>query len=604
MLHLQDRHQRALNTFGKVTHSPTTKSSATATNTASHSSTTSVRSCGTPPLVQCDTTPSTLTPPLPGEPQGPQPSLAYLLLKIPDKAWYVTRVLWGMRLENKRENKRKDTITYREIAKILGFNVTRSKTNKAKHRIALVINKLISLGVLTRSEEKGIYTINYVAVEYYANVTLPMGTKLEYLPRGPNYEYWPEAIETAEVAREFNSLVTWTRVIAPFYSEGVGLEPPAGVAGNTGFTPPARKSKRTASAKPATLKPPRLRHLTYTVIVVGHHMLSVLKRGLVYFLLMGIRGAAQTAFPCIRCSTPSGGTRYLCAGSVKVLQELLASVGPNPICSVLGGDLAPTSLVADVPGHGLMLFDQAPADTPRLEPGLQVYGSALNPLATRYNLYIGYSRALGLPAVEVVARSVIYKELKRGNLRLLADLPLILDALGGAVHTALSRLPVVDSLSLRSLPGALLRGTPPPPGAGAVTVYVDYKLEVAGRKTRRNVAALCDFIALLRYYADRGKEVSILYLKVIVPLVGAEATGLADTLNFGYLYIYHNKRKDPPGAVRFEFRPYSGVKKAVGKYGLLNLFVRSLATLLPALEATHRALVPWAPLRPVSKFAE
>jgi len=524
------------------------------------------------------------------------------LLKIPDKAWYVTRVLWGMRLENKRENKRKDTITYREIAKILGFNVTRSKTNKAKHRIALVINKLISLGVLTRSEEKGIYTINYVAVEYYANVTLPMGTKLEYLPRGPNYEYWPEAIETAEVAREFNSLVTWTRVIAPFYSEGVGLEPPAGVAGNTGFTPPAKKSKRTAStasAKPA--KPPQLKHFIITQLRIGHNQLEAVVMGNTYLLTLGLGGSATgggattTTFYCTLCRTPAGGTRYLCAGSDKVLQELLASVGPNPLCSIGGGDLAPTSLVADVPPGGLQLFDATPATAPKIEPGLQVYNTPLYPVVQSwYQLAVtsAYRNSIGVPALVLLPRTKVNRAVSRRPLRLLREVLFILDALGGAVHTALSQLPVVDSLSLRSLPGALLRGTPPPPGAGAVTVYVDYKLEVAGRKTRRNVAALCDFIALLRYYADRGKEVSILYLKVIVPLVGAEATGLADTLNFGYLYIYHNKRKDPPGAVRFEFRPYSGVKKAVGKYGLLNLFVRSLATLLPALEATHRALAP------------
>jgi len=508
----------------------------------------------------------------------------HLLLKIPDKAWYVIRVLWKMRLEKKK----RDTITYREIAKILGFKVTRSKTNKAKHRIALVINKLIELGVLTRTEEKGTYIINYVAVEYYANVTLPMGVKLEYLPRGPNYEYWPEAIETAEVAREFNSLVTWTRVMSPFYSEEGSLEPPAGATSNTGFTPPAKKARRTANAKPA--KPPRLKHLTYTVIVVGHNRLSVLKRGIVYFLLMGIHGAAQTTFPCIRCTTPAGGTRYLCAGSVKVLQELIASVGPNPTCSVLGGELAPTSLVADVPPDGLMLFDKAPATAPKIEPGIQVYNSALQAFATRYNFYIGYR---GVPSLEVVPRSVVYSELKRGNLRLLADIPLILDSLIGTIHATLAQLPRIDSLALRQLPKALLQG-PPPPGAGTVTVYVDYKLEVEGRKSKRNQTALSQFLALLRYYADRGKKVSIYYLKLIIPLAGAEATGLADTLNFGFLYIYNNKNKDPPNAIRIELRPYAGIKQALGgKYKLLDLLVRALRELLPTLEATHRALVPW-----------
>jgi hypothetical protein len=138
----------------------------------------------------------------------------------------------------------------------------------------------------------------------------------------------------------------------------------------------------------------------------------------------------------------------------------------------------------------------------------------------------------------------------------------------------------------------VLSDTPPPP-AGTVTVYADYQLEVDGRKTKRNQTALTDFLALLRYYADRGKAVSVLHLKLIIPLVGADATGLADTLNFGFLYAYRNQHKDPSNAVRIELRPYTGIKQSLGKYGLLDLLVRSLRELLPSLEATHRALVPW-----------
>jgi hypothetical protein len=331
------------------------------------------------------------------------------------------------------------------------------------------------------------------------------------------------------------------------------------------------------------------------MIVVGHSMLPVLKLGSVYLLMEGIRGGVQSTFPCIKCTTPAGGARYLCAGTEAVLLELISSVGPSPVCSVVGGELAPTSLVADVPPGGLQLFDQAPATAPKIEPGIQVHLPALRALASRYNFYIGYSRAIGAPAIEVVPRDVVYKELANSNLRLLADLPLILDGLAGTVYATLRQLPSVDSLSLRQLPRALLRGTPlqPPPGGGSVTVFVDYQLKVDGRKTRRNLTTLSQFIAMLGQYADRGSKVRLLYLKVIIPLVGADSTGLADTLDFGFLYVYHNPRKDPPDAVRIEQRPYSGVKKAVGKYGLLDLLVRTLEGLLPALEATHRALVPW-----------
>jgi hypothetical protein len=274
-----------------------------------------------------------------------------------------------------------------------------------------------------------------------------------------------------------------------------------------------------------------------------------------------------------------------------VLLELISYTGTNPTCSVFGGNLSPTSLVADIPGQGLQQFDRAPAGTPRLEPGIQIYNTALLAFATRYNLYVGYSSALGVPSLEVVPRSVVYSELKRGNLRLLADLPLILDSLIGTIHATLAQLPSIDSLALRSLPRAVPSDTPPP--AGAVTVYINYKLKVGGHKTGGNLTTLSSFIALLDRYAREGRKVRVLYLKLIIPLVGADSTGLADTLNFGFLYIYNNKNKDPPNAIRIEGRPYTGIKQSLGKYGLLDLLVRSLRELLPALEATHRALVPW-----------
>ena len=282
----------------------------------------------------------------------------------------------------------------------------------------------------------------------------------------------------------------------------------------------------------------------------------------------------------------------MCAGSESVLLELISYTGTNPTCSVYGGNLSPTSLVADIPGQGLTLFDTAPADAPRLEPGIQVYNTALQAFAARYNLYIGYSKALGVPSLEVIPRSVVYSELKRGNLRLLADIPLILDALIGTIHATLAQLPAVDSLALRQLPRALLSDTPPPP-AGAVTIHVDYKLKVNGRETGRNQTTLSGFIAELDRHAREGKKVRVLYLKLIIPLAGAEATGLADTLNFGFLYIYNNKNKDPSNAIRIEGRPYTGIMQALGKYKLLDLLVRALRELLPTLEATHRALVPW-----------
>jgi hypothetical protein len=426
---------------------------------------------------------------------------------------------------------------------------------------------------------------------------------------------WLELIEAEEVEREFRALVAWTRNYGSLYWQVWSLEPPAGNASNTGFTPPTKKAKRTANAKPA--KPPQLKHFTITVLRIGYNLVEAVVMGNTYLLTPGLGGADSatgTTFYCTRCRTPAGGTRYLCSGSESFLRELLASAGTNPMCSVAGGDLAPTSLVADIPGQGLTLFDRAPADTPRLEPGIQIYNTPLYPVVQSwYHVVVtsAYRNSLGVPALVLLPRSKVNKAVSHRPLRLLKQVLYVIDALIGTVHSALVQLPTVDSLALRQLPASLLHGIAPRlpltdgGGGGGVTVYVDYQLKErvrdidrAGRQRvywlhhKERLDPLSEFLRQLNNYAEAGKEVSVVNFKVIVPLVGAEVTGLADTLNFGYLYVYHNPDKDPKGTVRIELRPYAGVKHSVGKYGLLNLFVRSLATLLPTLEATRRALAP------------
>jgi len=521
--------------------------------------------------------------------------------------WVLARKLKTRELEGKKE----DIITYRELMTLLGYSKT------SKHALDLVLREAVALGVLRRAW-KGSYRVIKEGVDYVVTSTIPQSVGKRALHSEYILKDWLEFIEAEEVEREFKAIREWTRVYGSLYWQAWGLEPPAGIAGNTGFTPPARKSKSArvhAQKQPATLKPPRLRHFIITQLRVGHNLLEAVVLGDAYLLTLGLGGEGSgqpsATFSCVRCRTPSGGARYLCAGSDKVLQEVLASAGPNPVCS-MGGDLAPTSLVADVPPKGLMLFDQAPATAPKIEPGLQVYGTPLLPVVQNwYQLAVTstYRNSIGVPALVLLPRTKVNRAVSRRPLRLLREVLFILDALGGAVASALRQLPTVDSLSLRQLPRALLRGIPPrlplPDGGGGVTIYVEYQLKERVREVDRagrqrvywlhhseRLAPLSEFLRELDSYADRGVEVQVMNFKVIVPLVGADATGLSDTLNFGYLYIYHNENKDPPGAVRFEYRSHSDIKKAVGKYGLLDLFVRSLATLLPTLEATHRALAP------------
>gem|GEM_PF-5095203 len=63
-------------------------------------------------------------------------------------------------------------------------------------------------------------------------------------------------------------------------------------------------------------------------MLVGPHLLSVIVLGgsSVYFVPMGVGGGAKSTFPCLRY--PSG--KYLCAGSPRLIQELMVSTGGSP----------------------------------------------------------------------------------------------------------------------------------------------------------------------------------------------------------------------------------------------------------------------------------
>jgi hypothetical protein len=520
--------------------------------------------------------------------------------------WVLARKLKTRELEGIKE----DNITYRELMILLGY----SKTDK--HALDQVIKEAVALGLLRRAW-KGSYRVIKEVVDYIITSTVPQSVGKRALHNEYVLKDWLELIEAEEVEREFRALVAWTSIEGPLYWQAWGLEPPAGFASNTGFTPPARKPRRTASTANAKLaKPPQLKHFIITLLRIGYNLVEAVVMGNTYLLTQGLRGAdgTGTTFYCTVCRTPAGGTRYLCAGSESALRELLASAGNYPMCSV-GGDLAPTSLVADVPPDGLTLFDSAPATASKIEPGLQVYNTPLYPVVQSwYHVAVtsAYRNRLGVPALVLLPRTKVNRAVSRRPLRLFREVLYVIDALIGTVHSALAQLPRIDSLSLRQLPSSLLHGIAPRlpltdggGGGGGLIVYVEYQLkervrdiDKAGRQRvywlydKERLVPLSEFLRELNRYAEEGREVMIMKFKVIVPLVGAEVTGLADVLNFGFLYVYHNENKDPKGTVRFEFRPYAGVKHAVGKYGLLNLFVRSLATLLPTLEATRRALVP------------
>jgi len=79
------------------------------------------------------------------------------------------------------------------------------------------------------------------------------------------------------------------------------------------------------------------------------------------------------------------------------------------------------------------------------------------------------------------------------------------------------------------------------------------------------------------------------YLEVTVVL--SDPTGQAVRfLGAGYLFIYHNNRKDPEGAVRIEFRPYKHVTKYVSPEDLALLFYGLSITLTVPVYIALRSL--------------
>jgi hypothetical protein len=120
-------------------------------------------------------------------------------------------------------------------------------------------------------------------------------------------------------------------------------------------------------------------------------------------------------------------------------------------------------------------------------------------------------------------------------------------------------LTAVDDVLARALYRKPKRAPVPAPVAvGLRAVYLRVK--------RRGMAYTLVFPALTyRGLVSLTAELSgarVRHFEVAVPLPDPMGTVLRH-LTAGYLYIYHNAHKDPPGAVRAEFRPSRNVTRYV-----------------------------------------
>jgi len=466
------------------------------------------------------------------------------------------------------------------------------KLNKG-NRVGLykVIRNAVEWGMFSPARTRkgkawrGYYEVNWDAVNYVASL-IPLDTlsgKPLNITRGrPLRRYGelrPQGLlgELMEVLEDFRAVIGGTRVHAPASCPPAGGAPEGIIACNTGIT---------------GLTQPQLRRLRLTLISLGPVVLPalVLGGGVIYFVPIGVGGGAKSRFPCLY----SNG-RYLCAGSVKALQELIdlsGGVPPEPL--PYGG--AAARLVVDLPPNGLAPYDQAQDYAPRLEPGVQLYDSALQSCLSRWHVIITSRYRLpeeldGWPSLVMIPLEGAAKAFSYSPDSIRSETLYCLDALLGARQAVMRGLKRLMGEAVAQALAIARTISPPEAVDPPIDIYVEYRPKVKERGRNRwrhdrprRLVTLDKFISELK---GRDSVEVAEFLKVIVPL--PDISGLRELLTLGYVYAYHNDQKDPPNAVRLELRPYKDMN-GLGKRGLLNALLGALALIGQPLVEAWRAL--------------
>ena len=488
---------------------------------------------------------------------------------------------------------RPDIITPDCIMKVL--RVSRPEAYK-------VLREATRWGVLRLAMRKnnkpwwGHYEVNWRAVGYVASL-LPMNIGFDFDTLTPKrqvknaYKYYFGAHRlAAEAVKEFNEFWRATRVQA--FARAPYVLP----ADNLLAPPP--------SLPPI---PPKGSVLRYTLLELNGRLVPALVLGLgnIYLVPVGIRGGAQSCFPCVSY----GNGKFLCAGSLRALLRLL---GLPDLASLLSlpepfpyGGRSPR-LVVDVGRPGLVPYDSFAPLTDRYEVGLQLHDSALlGSCLARWRSAVITSGFLlpegfkGWPALVLQPASGTNRLVSHRPDVILRDVLHCIDAIRGLIHSAVKGLRGSGLSPQSSVPYAIALARTvtvqavDPPTAAYVEVLDGFKARegknVYRHEGARRLYTLEEFIKLLR---TSDRPTTVMSFRVIVPL--ADAPYLKEAIDFGFIYIYHNDRKDPPNAVRAEFRAYEGVTEALGKEGTMRLALGTLFMLDQALAATYQALASQA----------
>jgi hypothetical protein len=516
--------------------------------------------------------------------EASQPRLVCANLRPPYYVGVLARKLLNFKQKPKYTYEpRPDIITTDRIRRMLGFK----RKSKKVHN---VIREAIQWGVLSPALKKngkiwtGHYTVNWPAVEVVANL---IAQNVGDRPlNGLHYDkrQWAEFKQTDEDINEFWAFVRATRVQA-FELAQIVLSPD------------------NVLSPPITLPPiPTNGRLQYTLLELAGKLVwaVVLGLGNIYLVPAGIRGGAQSCFPCIAY----GNGKLLCAGSIQALLRLL---GLPDLASLLSlpepfpyGGHSPR-LVVDTGRSGLAPFDSFTPTSNRYEVGLQLQDSALlHCLGTRWKgLAIasnGMSPFNGWPALILVPASGTNRLVSQRPDIIKRDMLLCIDALRGLIHSAVRELrgkglsPQSSvSYALALARSVVVQAQDPP--IDTYIVSLDGLKAKDGKNSYRHESALTlmSYWQFVKAITSRSEPVRLKSFLSEVPL--ADTPYLKEVMDFGFFYAYNNQAKDKPNEVRVEWRQHSGVTESQGKEGSMRLALGALYLLEPALASTYQDLV-------------
>jgi hypothetical protein len=330
--------------------------------------------------------------------------------------------------------------------------------------------------------------------------------------------------------------------------------------------------------------------LHYTILELGGRLVWALVLGLgnIYLVPAGVRGGAQSCFPCI-----SYGGKHLCFGSLKALFSFVGSVEPFPY----GGHTP--RLVVDTGKQGLVPYESFIPGRGKYEVGVQLHDSALQQAClSRWNVIITSrykSPFQGWPSLVLEQRAGTGRAVSYRPDSIRRDVLFCIDALRGFRHSLAVGLKGTGLSPQASAPYALAlaRSVAVQAVDPAVDIYVEvvdgFKVKEGKNSYRhedaRRLYTLQGFADILR---ARDRPTTAKTIRIVVPL--ADTPYLKEAFDFGFHYLYSNPRKDQPNAVRAEFRAYEGVTEAYGKEGTMKLALGTLHLLGTALANTYQAL--------------